>query len=304
MIDVFYRTIKDKKIQKLKEPIVGSWINVVNPTQEEIEFLKKYKVKTPFIEDALDPDELPRIETEENISYVMLNVPYLTKEKITCIPLLVIITQDLFITVCKESLPWLSLLLEREDIFTTQRTKNLLRICLQATDLYTKEIRQINKEINAKKVGLTQLKNKDIIALVGLEEGLSEFITSLVASIAIFEKILTRKYIDIFKEDEDLLEDLIIDSRQSLDMCKTSIKKIINIREAYSTILENSLNKIMKILAFLTLITGISEVIAGYYGMNVKLPMQQNPLAFFYVVIGNVIIGIALILIFYLIRWL
>jgi magnesium transporter len=304
MIEIFYRTIKDEKVQKLKEIKIGSWVNVVNPTQEEINSLRKHKIKKAFIEDALDPDELPRIEKEENISYVMLNVPYLTGEKITCIPLLVIITQDFFITVCKENLPWLLSLLEKGGVFTTQRTKNLLRICLQVTDLYTREIRQINKEIAAKKVGLAQLKNKDIIALVELEEGLNEFITSLVASIAIFEKILTRKYIDIFKEDEDLLEDLIIDSRQSLDMCKTSIKKIINIREAYSTILENSLNRIMKILAFLTLITGISEVIAGYYGMNVRLPMQQNPLAFFYVIMGNVIIGLALILIFYLIRWL
>ena len=60
----------------------------------------------------------------------------------------------------------------------------------------------------------------------------------------------------------------------------------------------------MKILAFLTLITGISEVIAGYYGMNLKLPLQQNPLAFFYILIGNLILGIVLILIFYLIKWL
>jgi len=304
MITIYYRTIKDKKIRRLKRIKRWTWVNVVDPTEREIKYLRELGVGVSFIEDALDPDELPRIEIENGTIYVMLNVPQEDRGKVLNVPLLVIITKDIFITLSKKHLDCLKLVLSRKDIYTTQKTKNLLQICLQTTELYTKETRIINKKIVAKKVTLSKLKNKDIVALIGLEEALSEFITSLVSLIGIFEKILSGKYVKVFEADQELLEDLIIDSQQSLDMCKTSIKKIVNIREAYSTILTNNLNKVMKILAVLTLIMGIHEVIVGFYGMNVRLPMEQNPLAFFYIFILLFALSLILVLIFYLKKWL
>ena len=304
MITIYYRTIKDKKIRRLKRIKRWAWVNVVDPTEREIKYLRELGVGVSFIEDALDPDELPRIEIENGTIYVMLNVPQEDRGKVLNVPLLVIITKDIFITLSKKHLDCLKLVLSRKDIYTTQKTKNLLQICLQTTELYTKETRIINKKIVAKKVTLSKLKNKDIVALIGLEEALSEFITSLVSLIGIFEKILSGKYVKVFEADQELLEDLIIDSQQSLDMCKTSIKKIVNIREAYSTILTNNLNKVMKILAVLTLIMGIHEVIVGFYGMNVRLPMEQNPLAFFYIFILLFALSLILVLIFYLKKWL
>jgi len=303
MITIYYRTIKDKKIRRLKRIKRWTWVNVVDPTEREIKYLRELGVGVSFIEDALDPDELPRIEIENGTIYVMLNVPQEDRGKVLNIPLLVVITKDIFITLSKKHLDCLKLVLSRRDIYTTQKTKNLLQICLQTTELYTKETRIINKKIFAKKVTLSKLKNKDIVALIGLEEALSEFITSLVSLIGIFEKILSGKYVKVFEADQELLEDLIIDSQQSLDMCKTSIKKIVNIREAYSTILTNNLNRVMKILAFLTLVMGIPNIIAGFYGMNVRLPIQGNPLAFFYIFILALVFSLILVLIFYLKKW-
>lgn len=303
MITIYYRTIKDKKIRRLKRIKRGAWVNIVDPTEREIKYLKELGVDVSFIEDALDPDELPRIEIENDSVYIMLNIPQEDGGKILNTPLLIVITKDIFVTLSKKHLDCLKLVLGRRDIYTTQKIKNLLQICLQTVNLYTKETRIINKKIVAKKVTLSKLQNKDIVALIELEEALSEFITSLVALIGIFEKILSGKYVKVFEADQELVEDLIIDSRQSLDTCKTSIKKIVNIREAYSTILSNNLNKVMKILAFLTLVMGINEVIAGFFGMNVKLPIQDNPLAFFYIFILVLILSLILVLIFYLRKW-
>jgi len=60
----------------------------------------------------------------------------------------------------------------------------------------------------------------------------------------LFQKILQGKFIPLYKEDEELIEDLVITSRQTLELSKTTIKNISNAREAYTTILSNSLNKI------------------------------------------------------------
>jgi len=235
---------------------------------------------------------------------VIINVPQKDKGKILNVPLLLNIGKDIFVTVSKKYLDFLPSLLSDSQIYTTQKTKNLLKICLRVTDLYTKEIRRINKEINAKKVSLSKLKNKDIIAFVELEEILNEFVTSIVALIGVFEKIRSGKYTKMFEKDEDLLEDLIIDSYQSLDMCRTSIRKIINIREAYSAILTNNLNKVLKFLTSLTLIMGVPTIIASLYGMNVGLPFQSSAFAFFYIFFITLVISLILIFVFYLKKWL
>jgi len=304
MISIFHRTIKEKKLKKLKEFKPGVWIDVVDPTEPEIKLLEKLGIGYSFVEDAMDPDELPRVEKEKNILYLILNLPKTEKGKILNVPFLVGIGRDIFVTISKKKLDSLHHLLFEPQLYTTQKTKNLLRICLMITNLYTREIRRINKEINARKVSLSKLKDKDIIVFVELEEVLNEFITSIVSLIGVFEKIRYGKYVKIFEKDEELLEDLIIDSYQSLDMCKISLKKITNIREAYSTILTNTLNKVLKFLTSLTLIMGIPTIIASFYGMNVSLPFQENNFAFFYVFIFTFLLCLILVLIFYFKRWL
>jgi len=304
MFSVYYRTIKDKRVRLINQPKKGSWISVVEPKENDIGLLKKLKIDPSFIEDALDPDELPRIEKEKSFVYVILNAPCQEKGKIFNIPVLTAFGQEVFVILSGRKLDFLDSLLKDYRTYTTQKAKNLLNICLRITDLYTREIRKINKEINAKKVSLSKLKNKDIIAFVELEEGLNEFITAIVALIGVFEKIRSGKFIEIFEKDKDLLEDLITDSYQSLDMCRTSIKRIINIREAYSTILTNGLNRTMKALASLAIILGVPTIIASLYGMNVGLPLQSNPFAFFYISIATLTVCLFLILVFYLKKWL
>ncbi len=301
MLSIFYKKIKDKKTVVLEKPKPGSWINLVNPSQEEIEFLKTLGVNPLFIRDALDPDELPRIEKEKRFVYIILNFPQRENEKIFNIPVLIVISKNYFITLSQRNLDCFENIINNA---TTQKVKNLIRICLQATNLYTWEIRRINKEINSKKVSLSKLKNRDISAFVELEEGLNEFITANVAQIGVFEKIHSGKFLGIFSGDEELLETLIIDSRQSLDMSQTSIKKIVNIRESYSAILSNNLNKTMKLLTSLAFILGIPTIIGSFYGMNVILPFQTNPFAFFYIIASTLIICLILITIFFLKKWL
>lgn len=301
MISIKYKTIKDNKASFLNYPKPGSWINIFDPSEKEIEFLKKIGIDFSLIDDALDPDELSRIEKERKNVYVILNFPQKESGKFFNVPLLTAITPDYFITVSRKDLDCFGQISENP---TTQKVKNFIQLCLFATNCYTKEIRKINKEINAKKVSLSALQNKDIAAFVELEEGLNEFITSNVAQIGVFEKIRSGKFVKVFEKDEDLLEDLIIDSSQSLDMCNTSIKKIINIRESYSAILTNNLNKAMKLLASMAIILGVPTIISSFYGMNVGLPLGKNPLAFLYVAVFSIAICLVLAVVFYFKKWL
>ncbi|MCD6233160.1 magnesium transporter CorA family protein [bacterium] len=305
MLSIYYRTIKDKGLQRLPEVRVGAWVNVVSPQHEEIQFLTKIGISPDQIEDALDPDELPRIEKEDGNIYIIFNVPLRdNKRGLFSVPLSVIITPDIFVTLSKEKLDCVENTLVEESTYTTQKTKNLLRLCLKITESYEREIRRINKSIYAKRINLLRLHNKDIVNLVVLEEALNKFTTSIVALVGIFEKISSGKYVKIFERDQELTEDLIVDSRESLNMCQASIKNISNIRQAYSTVLTNELNKVMKFLTSLTIIVSIPTLITGIYGMNVALPLQKNAFAFVYISLITLFTSLVLVLIFYFKKWL
>jgi len=305
MLSIYYRTIKDKGLQRLPEVRVGAWVNVVSPQHEEIQFLTKIGISPDQIEDALDPDELPRIEKEDGNIYIIFNVPLRdNKRGLFSVPLSVIITPDIFVTLSKEKLDCVENTLVEESTYTTQKTKNLLRLCLKITESYEREIRRINKSIYAKRINLLRLHNKDIVNLVVLEEALNKFTTSIVALVGIFEKISSGKYVKIFERDQELTEDLIVDSRESLNMCQSSIKNISNIRQAYSTVLTNELNKVMKFLTSLTIILSIPTLITGIYGMNVALPLQKNAFAFVYISLITLFTSLVLVLIFYFKKWL
>ena len=305
MLSIYYRTIKDKGLQRLPEVRVGAWVNVVSPQHEEIQFLTKIGISPDQIEDALDPDELPRIEKEDGNIYIIFNVPLRdNKRGLFSVPLSVIITPDIFVTLSKEKLDCVENTLVEESTYTTQKTKNLLRLCLKITESYEREIRRINKSIYAKRINLLRLHNKDIVNLVVLEEALNKFTTSIVALVGIFEKISSGKYVKIFERDQELTEDLIVDSRESLNMCQSSIKNISNIRQAYSTVLTNELNKVMKFLTSLTIIVSIPTLITGIYGMNVALPLQKNAFAFVYISLITLFTSLVLVLIFYFKKWL
>ena len=73
----------------------------------------------------------------------------------------------------------------------------------------------------------------------------------------------------------------------------SNTKTIVNIREAYSTITSNELNRTMKILTVATMLMALPNVIFSMYGMNVNLPFAHHPLAYF-IVVGTTLLIVAL----------
>ncbi|RLI96315.1 MAG: magnesium transporter CorA family protein, partial [Candidatus Aenigmatarchaeota archaeon] len=68
--------------------------------------------------------------------------------------------------------------------------------------------------------------------------------------------------------------------------------------EAYSTVLSNNLNRIMKFLTSMTIILTIPTIISSIYGMNVGLPLQENPAAFFYIIFLILVMSSVMVVVF------
>ena len=112
------------------------------------------------------------------------------------------------------------------------------------------------------------------------------FSTSLKSNEVVLEKILKGNLIKRYPDDTDLLEDIIIESKQAIEMCNIYRDILSGTMDAFASVISNNLNIVMKYLASITIILAIPTIFSGLWGMNVaNIPFADNPLGF-WIVLG------------------
>ena len=231
------------------------------------------------MQDALDADEMPRLEKEGDLTYIFARYAYTTEDlEITTSPLLFIIGPDTLITVARANTRLDRFTSGKVDFNTTQRTKLLLQVLHEIVDQYDVFINNISRQIKIirSRLHTHDVANQDFIDFVLIEDELNEFLTALLPTTSILRRLLLGRHIRLYEEDQDLVEDLLLNNEQSIENCQSNIKSIVNIREAYSTISSNNLNRSMKWLTAATVLIALPNLFFGMYGMNVNLPFQTN----------------------------
>ena len=275
-IEYYKKTFRRQKLKKIKNYESQTWVNVLDPTEEEISFLvEKFKLDKDLVLDGLDNHEIPRIDEEKGKAYIYVTIPTSKIINEYTSSFLIIISKNNFITVSKSNLEIFEKIINtQKDFLTNHNTRSLLQILLYLSNSYSIKIRNILKEVKKDRRNIKKLKDKDILDLVLQEDILNDYLSSFSPLIHMHAMILRLKSIK-FKEDEkDFIEDLIIDLNQTLTSCKTTLKTISNMRDYYQTTLSNSLNNILKVLTIFTVFMTIPTVLSGIYGMNIKLPFQ------------------------------
>lgn len=285
MISYYYKTLRNKQVKELTNYQSGAWVCVQSPTGDEIEFLaQRFQLDAGHLKDALDAEEMPRLEKEGGLTYVFVRYAYTnTERELDTAPLLFVVGPDLLITVALNDLPPLRQFLSgKVEFATTQRTKLTLQILSQIVDQYEVHINKIGRQIKQIRARLRghAITNQDFVDFVLIEDELNEFLSALLPTNAILRRLMLGRHIPLFAEDEDIVEDLLLNNEQSIEACRSNAKSAINIREAYATISSNNLNRSMKILTAATVIIALPNVFFGMFGMNVMLPFQQEPWAY------------------------
>jgi magnesium transporter len=87
------------------------------------------------------------------------------------------------------------------------------------------------------------------------------------------------------KETErELIDDVIIETKQAIEMAKIYSNILGNMMGAHSSIISNNLNITIRFLTSVTIILSIPILIASLYGMNVRVPFADNEHAFWIVI--------------------
>jgi magnesium transporter len=307
MMKIYQKTIRDKRFKKLKNFRVGSWVIVENASEADLlEAAAKLGLKESLLRDAIDFNEVPRLEVENDGStYLFTQVPYGEGINAYTSPMLIAITNNCLATVSQRDLPFkIGEFNKKFNFTTTQKVKLLLQILTEINSAYNSSITNINRKVRSLGVHLEKVTNRDIAQFVSYETVLNDFLSNLIPMNSALEKLLSGKVLKLYEEDKELMEDLVLASGQLIGSVKVNLKTIVNIREAYTTIVTNNLNRVIKLLTSLTIILTIPTMIASFYGMNVSLPGASSPDAFFWILAGTGLILIVLLILFIKNRWL
>ncbi len=273
----------------------GAWLELVNPSHEELETVAALtEVQLDFLTAALDEEERSRIEVEKTEMLVLVDIPVLRSNKdYDTLPLGIIITTDYIITVCLEVNAVMADFCSYNTKFfsTFKKTRFLFQILYKSATLYLKYIRNINRRTDELEQHLRKsMENEELFKLLDLEKSLTYFSASLRSNYIVTEKLLrlrstnqVQHLIKMYEEDEDLLEDVIIEYKQAIDMVEMYSHILNGMIEVLSSIISNNLNLVMKLLASVTIILAVPTMISSFWGMNVPVPFNENPLGFAFV---------------------
>ena len=306
MINI-YATDANKKLKELKNLQKECWIDLINPSLEEIkEISNKTNTDLDLLTKLLDDEELPRIEIGDNATLIVVDTPYVTdtnyKHKYNTDPLGLIINNDgYFITISpKEQTLFNDFKNNKVKEFNIKkRTKFVIQILLKTASVYQRELKAINEYINEKEKTLHKsTNNKRLIELLNVEKTLVYFSTSLKANDVVLEKLAKGNVLTMYEDDTDLLEDAMIENKQAIEMANIYREILTSMTDTYATIISNNLNDVMKFLAGITIVFSIPTMVASFIGMNVPLgKIGTSSLSFILIIAFSFVLSIIIAII-------
>lgn len=302
-----YFKTDNQRIHEENKVTDGVWVQMIQPTLEECEKIADLvNVDIEDLQAALDEEESSRIELQDGYTLILVDIPTTEirheKQTYTTIPLGIILSQDVIVTVCTDDTPVLQNFIDNrvKEFSTKKRLRFVYQILYSAAANYQMNLRIIDKKRTEieERIG-RNTEDVDLIDLHELESTLVYFATSLRANGVVLDRLTRYKRLEQYPEDKELLGDVIVENRQAIEM--TSIyRDIINgTRELMSSVIDNRLNNVMKYLTSITIVMAIPTVISGIYGMNVDekwMPFADTPHGFLIICVLTLLICIITLL--------
>ncbi|MCR5053959.1 MAG: magnesium transporter CorA family protein [Lachnospiraceae bacterium] len=293
----YYRT-DDRRMQELTAAEAGCWIKLTTPTLEECtKISEKYDIDIADLRAALDDEESSRISMEDEYTLILVDIPSAevrnNRNTYTTIPLGIIITEEVLITVCSEETAVLNSFINQRirDFSTKKQMRFTYQILYNSSMVYQSLLRSIDRKRTEIEERINEnTEDSDLVDLHELESNLVYFATSLRANGVVLDRLTRYGRLRQYEEDKELLDDVIIENRQAIEMTQIYRDIINGTRELLSAVINNRLNNVMKYLAAITIVMSIPTIISGLYGMNVAgewMPLSNTPHGFGIITLGT-----------------
>lgn len=306
MIQSYYKTDQGKIVQD-NEFSHTEWLHLSDPTKDEINrVVKHFGFPKDYLTSVLDPDEVSRYENLEmkeieSSSLAMFLYPlkvdnsqndseYVTR------PLAVILTPTAIITATVQTPDFISNMITNKPnypIDSTNQERFLLDIAWHISSDYISYLKEINNKIEKLENTLTKTtNNRQLFSLMALQKSLVYFDTAIECNHPIFKRLKNIERFNQNKKNLSFLHDVVVENQQAESMIRQSNQMLEQISAVFSSVISNNLNIIMKVLTSITIVLTIPNIIGALWGMNVSLPIEDTPGAFWLLCLFSVILSL------------
>lgn len=289
-----------EELKQLEEIEQDAWINLVDPTVEEIETVcKKTNMSQDLMLKLLDDDELPRIEIDNNTTLIVVDAPFVVaNHHYVTMPLGIFISEHYLVTISLKQNEAIEDFINGsvKEFYTYMKTRFIFQLLRRICAKYINYLKKINSDIEEKENALYKAtENRELVYLLNLQKSLVFFVTSLKSNDIVLEKLSKGTIMTLYQDDLDLLEDAIIENKQCIEMSNIYREILSTVSDTYATVISNNLNSVMKVLTGITIIISIPTLISSFLGMNVPLGfLATNPWSF--LCIAAISFGISIII--------
>jgi magnesium transporter len=293
-----------------------TWIDIIDPAQEDIAHLRRYYPFHPLdLEDCLSDIERPKVDEYEDYLFIVMHFPvYDPQERISRISELdIFIGSGYLITLHHGELRPLMRLFDECEKDERARNKHMSKgagqllygLLDRAVDyvlsilgkvaaridevddrVFTEDMRFIVEELSSIR--------RDVIAL-------RRIIKPQIAVISNLE----RKDRPFIREGMEVYFGDILDGfSRAWDELEDHREVIESLSDTSDSITSYRINETIRVLTVISIILLPLSLIAAIYGMNVKLPFDRSPYAFWGIAVVMLMMSLLLLIVFRRRKWL
>ncbi len=279
----FFKT-EELKVTPIEEFERRCWVEMVSPTDDEVEDICTLSgIPEEMLKAALDEEESARVEADDGATMYIVDSPMMVEteegdDTYTTIPVAIIYNNKCIVTVSLHENPVLAgFRSNRTRVSTLKPVGFVLNFMLENVKRFSYLLKQIDKKSLRLQAELHKsMRNQELIELLGLQDSLVYFSTALSGNSSVYGRLSRLEPVKANEDYQDLYEDVLIESRQAVEMCSIYRDILKTTMDAFSSVISNNVNDVVKRLTIITILVAIPTLIAGLLGMNVDLPFGMG----------------------------
>ncbi|HOJ13805.1 MAG TPA: magnesium transporter CorA family protein [Deltaproteobacteria bacterium] len=265
----------------------GSVTIFVNPDPEERKYLiTGLGVDEHTLASSLDPDELSRLEFEPDHVALIFKMPksYSGEDQLqfrVC-STGAFLFKDRLVLVMSEEVP----LFEGKQFLKVSSLNSLfLKVINRSAHHFMEHLRVINLLTEELEDRInTSMENTYLINLFTLGKSLVYYLNAINSNAIVIAKLKNNvQKIGLNTEEAEFLDDIMVDNNQCYRQAEIYSNILSNLMDARVSIVNNNLNILMKTLNIIILCIMLPQFVVSAFSMNVAMPMQHHPLAFWFI---------------------
>ncbi|MFX1482499.1 MAG: magnesium transporter CorA family protein [Promethearchaeota archaeon] len=261
---------------------------------------QRFEIDLEDLQDIQDLDERPRLQIEDKFTMIVLRVPLdlsLPDPEYSTTPLGIFTNGRDIIVIQNYEVPRRKKRLRQKVRFSTTVAEVIYRFWELIIHSFETTLDYIEEAINKTEEDIMrEIYPSQLEWFFQLSRDAIFMETALTANMKVLRRLERFNIIGRMILDVDRLEELEVDLQQQVELSIIYRELIANAMSSYDSIVSHNLNRVIKTLTSISLLVSVPTLIASIYGMNVGLPLENDPSAFMLLMLVSFLVTMPLLL--------